>query len=116
MRQYEIEAGTGQHIGDRSEQQDRVALFAAPKAPGYMLAVIADGMGGLSGGALAAEQVVRTAQQIFERFSPLTDDPEAILHTIASEADTVIKLSAMSSDKKPHSTVALLIILSLIHI
>jgi serine/threonine protein phosphatase PrpC len=110
MRQYEIEAGTGQHIGDRSEQQDRVALFAAPKAPGYMLAVIADGMGGLSGGALAAEQVVRTAQQIFERFSPLTDDPEAILHTIASEADTVIKLSAMSSDKKPHSTVALLII------
>ncbi|MFJ7565936.1 PP2C family protein-serine/threonine phosphatase [Herminiimonas sp. NPDC097707] len=110
MSQYKIEAGTGQHIGDREEQQDRVALFAAPKAPGYMLAVIADGMGGLSGGALAAEQVVSTAQQIFERFSPLTDTVEEILHTIAHEADTVIKLSAMSSDKKPHSTVVLLII------
>lgn len=110
MSQYKIEAGTGQHIGDRAEQQDRTALFAAPKAPGYMLAVVADGMGGLSGGALAAEQVISTAQQIFERFSPLTDDAESILHTIAREADTVIKLSAMSSDKKPHSTVVLLII------
>ncbi|MES2024193.1 MAG: PP2C family serine/threonine-protein phosphatase [Pseudomonadota bacterium] len=110
MRQYEIQAGTGQHIGDREEQQDRTALFGAPKAPGYMLAVIADGMGGLSGGALAAEQVVRSAQQIFERFSPLTDTVEGILQTIAQEADTVIKLSAMSSDKKPHSTVVLLII------
>lgn len=110
MSQYKIEAGTGQHIGDRQEQQDRTALFAAPKAPGYMLAVMADGMGGLSGGALAAEQVVRTAQQIFERFSPLTDDPETVLQTIAHEADTVIKLSALSSEKKPHSTVVLLMI------
>jgi len=110
MSQYRIEAGTGQHIGDREEQQDRVALFAAPKAPGYMMAVLADGMGGLSGGALAAEQVVRTAQQNFERFSPLTDDVETMLRTIAQEADTVIKLSAMSSDKKPHSTVVLLVI------
>lgn len=110
MSQYKIEAGTGQHIGDREEQQDRVALFAAPKAPGYMLAVVADGMGGLSGGALAAEQVVRTAQQIFERFSPLTDNVEALLQAIAHEADTIIKLSAMSSDKKPHSTLVLLII------
>jgi serine/threonine protein phosphatase PrpC len=110
MSQYKIEAGTGQHIGDREEQQDRVGLFAAPKAPGYMLAVLADGMGGLSGGALAAEQVIRSAQQSFERFSPLTDDVETMLHTIAKEADTVIKLSAMSSEKKPHSTMVLLVI------
>lgn len=110
MSQYKIEAGTGQHIGGREEQQDRVALFAAPKAPGYMLAVIADGMGGLSGGALAAEQVVRTAQQTFERFSPLTDNVDTILQAIAQEADTVIKLSAMSSTKKPHSTAVFLII------
>jgi serine/threonine protein phosphatase PrpC len=110
MSQYKIEAGTGQHIGDREEQQDRVALFAAPKAPGYMMAVLADGMGGLTGGALAAEQVIRSAQQNFERFSPLTDDVETMLQTIAQEADTVIKLSAMSSEKKPHSTLVLLVL------
>lgn len=110
MSQYKIEAGTGQHIGDRQEQQDRAALFAAPRAPGYMLAVLADGMGGHSGGALAAEQVIHTAKEIFERFSPLTDDPESILHTIAREADTVIKLSAISTEKRPHSTIVLLML------
>jgi serine/threonine protein phosphatase PrpC len=110
MSQYKIEAGTGQHIGDRTEQQDRTALFAAPKAPGYMMAVLADGMGGLTGGALAAEQVIRTARQIFEQFSPLTDDVETILNTIGHEAHTIIKLSAISSEKQPHSTMVILIL------
>ena len=110
MSQYKIEAGTAQHIGDRQEQQDRVALFAAPKAPGYMMAVLADGMGGLAGGALAAEQVVRTAEQNFERFSPLTDRVEAMLETIARDAHTVIRLSAMSSQKEPHSTMVILVL------
>lgn len=110
MSQYKIEAGTGQHIGDRHEQQDRAALFIAPKAPGYMMAVLADGMGGLSGGALAAEQVVRTAQQNFERFSPLTDTVEAMLETIARDAHTILKISAFSAEKQPHSTLVILIL------
>jgi len=110
MSQYKIEAGTGQHMGDRKEQQDRTALFAAPKAPGYMMAVLADGMGGLTGGALAAEQVINTAKQTFERFSPLTDDVETMLNAIAEEAHTVIKLSAMSADKQPHSTMVILVL------
>jgi serine/threonine protein phosphatase PrpC len=110
MNQYKIEAVTGQHIGDREEQQDRAALFNAPKAPGYMMAVLADGMGGLSGGAVAAEQVIRTAQQNFERFSPLTDTVEAMLETIAHEAHTIIRLSQISSEKEPHSTMVILVI------
>lgn len=109
MSAYIIEAGTGQHIGDRPEQQDRTALFAAPRAPGYMMAVLADGMGGLSGGAMAAEQVIRTAQQVFERFSPI-DDIEAMLHTIGEEADTLIKLNSLSSEKQPHSTMVILVL------
>jgi PPM family protein phosphatase len=110
MSQYKIEAGTGQHIGDRKEQQDRTALFAAPRAPGYIMAVIADGMGGLSGGALAAEQVIRTAKQAFDLFSPQTDDVEKMLETIAHDAHTIIKLTAFSSQKKPHSTMVILVI------
>lgn len=110
MSQYKIEAGTGQHIGDRTEQQDRTALFAAPKAPGYVMAVIADGMGGLSGGALAAEQVIRTAKQAFDLFSPQTDNVEKMLETIAKDAHTIIKLTAFSSEKKPHSTMVILVI------
>jgi PPM family protein phosphatase len=110
MSQYKIEAATGQHIGDRTEQQDRAALLMAPKAPGYMMAVLADGMGGLAGGSLAAEQVIRTAQQNFERFSPLTDDIPAMLATIGEEAHTLIRLNAFSSDKQPHSTVVMLVL------
>lgn len=110
MSQYKIEAGTAQHIGDRSEQQDRAALFSAPKAPGYMMAVVADGMGGRSGGALAAEQVIRTAKQNFDLFSPLTESVEDLLKTIAHEIHTLIKLSALSAEKQPHSTMVILVL------
>lgn len=110
MSQYKIEAGTGQHIGDRAEQQDRTALFVAPKAPGYVMAVLADGMGGLSGGALAAEQVISTAKQVFDRYSPLTEELDDMLETICHEAHTVIKLTALSSEKEPHSTMVILVL------
>jgi len=110
MSHYKIEAGTAQHIGDRSEQQDRVALYTAPKAPGYMMAVLADGMGGLSGGAMAAEQVLRTARQAFDLFSPLTDAVPPMLEAIARDAHTLIKLSAYSSEKNPHSTMVVLVL------
>jgi serine/threonine protein phosphatase PrpC len=110
MNQYKIEAATGQHLGDRDEQQDRVAIFAAPKAPGYVVAVIADGMGGMSGGALAADQVIRTARQAFESFSPLTDDAEHVLESVIRDAHTILTLTAMASEKKPHSTVVLLVL------
>lgn len=109
MSQYKIEAATGQHIGEREEQQDRVALFGAPKAPGYMMAVLADGMGGLTGGALAAEQVIRTARQNFEAFSP-SEDVKAMLANIAVEAHTIINLSAIAAEKQPHSTIVLLVL------
>ncbi len=110
MSAYKIEAGTGQHIGDRAEQQDRVALFGAPRAPGYMMAVLADGMGGARGGSIAAEQAIRTAQQIFESFSPLTDDVEAMLHQIAGEIHTVIRLMTLSTQIRPQTTLAMLVL------
>lgn len=110
MSQYKIEAGTGQHLGDRKEQQDRVALFTAPKAPGYVMAVLADGMGGLTGGAMAAEQVIRTAQQNFESFSPLTGSVESMIKTIGQEAHTLVTLNAISSEMQPHSTMVILVL------
>jgi serine/threonine protein phosphatase PrpC len=109
MSQYKIEAGTAQHLGDRLEQQDRVALFAAPNAPGYMMAVVADGMGGRSGGALAAEQVIRTAKALFDDFFP-ANNVKSLLEAIANEAHTIIKLAGVSAEKEPHSTFIALVI------
>lgn len=110
MSQYTIDAGTGQDIGDRKEQQDRVALLVAPKAPGYLLAVLADGMGGQSGGAMAADQVIQTARQQFDTFSPLTDTVHDLLQHISLEAHTVIQLNGMSTENAPHSTVVMLVL------
>ncbi len=109
MSHYKIEAGTGQHIGDRKEQQDRVALFAAPNAPGHMMAVVADGMGGKSGGAIAAEQVIRSSKLLFDEFFP-GNDIKAMLEAVVNEAHTIIKLSAVSSEKEPHSTLTALVV------
>lgn len=109
-RPYKIEAAIGQHIGDRKEQQDRVALFAAPRAPGYMMAVLADGMGGVSGGDMAAEQVIHCAKLLFDEFSPLTHDVVSMLNTIVLETHTLVKLTGLSAKNNPHSTIVLLIL------
>ena len=64
---YRLSATTGLHRGDRAYQQDQVEVLAHDRAPGCLLAVLADGMGGKSGGRKAADQVLLTAQQLFER-------------------------------------------------
>lgn len=109
-RKYKIEAVTAQHIGDRAEQQDRTALLAAPKAPGYMMAVLADGMGGVSGGAMAAEQVIHCAKLLFDEFSPLTHDVVSMLKTLMLEAHTLVKLTGISAKNNPHTTMVVLVL------
>jgi len=105
-----IEACVARHTGDRKEQQDRVGLFAHPTRPGTMLAVLADGMGGHSGGAMAAEQVVLKAKQNFDGFSPRNESPEHLLEGIVSEAHLVIKLTRFTSEKDPHTTAVVLML------
>ena len=103
---YRLTASTGTHKGDRDYQQDQVVLLSHPRVKGCLLAVLADGMGGRSGGRKAADQVMLTARQLFERYDPATDDPQATLKQLATEAHTVIKLIAISAEEEPHSTVA----------
>lgn len=103
---YRLTASTGIHKGDRDYQQDQVVLLSHPRAKGCLLAVLADGMGGRSGGRKASDQVMLTARQLFERYDPATDDPQATLKQLLNEAHTVIKLIAISAEEEPHSTVA----------
>lgn len=101
-----ITAGTGLHKGDRDYQQDQVGLLQHAREPRCLLGVVADGMGGRSGGRKASDQVLMTAKQLFERFDPSSDDPTEMLHRLAQEAHMVIRLTAVSAEQEPHSTLA----------
>ena len=103
---YRLSASTGIHKGDREYQQDQVALLSHPRVPGCILAIVADGMGGRSGGRKASDQVMMTARQLFERYSPEVDDAPSMLKQMVQEAHIVIKLTAISSEQEPHSTLA----------
>ena len=107
---YRITASTGMHKGDRDYQQDQVQLLSHERIPGCLLAIVADGMGGRSGGRKASDQVMLTAKQLFERYSPVSDDAPSVLRQIIEEAHTVIKLTAISTEQEPHSTLAAFLI------
>lgn len=105
MTAYKIEAGTAQHIGNRPQQNDRSALFTGKRAPGYVLAVLADG---IAGGGLAAEQVLHTAKLLFDEFKPGDDDAEAtiarmtaLLRAIVHETHVVIQMNGMTTESEP---------------
>lgn len=107
---YKLSASTGIHKGDRDYQQDQVALLTHPRAAGCMLGVVADGMGGRSGGRKASDQVMLTARQLFERYAPEDDDAAAMLRQLVEEAHMVIRLTAISAEQEPHSTLAAFLI------
>lgn len=105
-----IDACAAQHQGDRKEQQDRVAIFPHARMKGVALAVVADGMGGHTGGALAAEQVVHTAKNNLDHFAPSEEAAQYMLENSMREAHTMIKASRFINEKDPHSTVVMLLL------
>ena len=105
-----VDACVAQHQGDRAEQQDRVALLPHPKGGGVALAVVADGMGGHTGGVLAAQQVIHTARNNLEQFSARSESPQHLLEASINEAHLLIKASRFINEKDPHSTAVMMLL------
>ncbi|NTV71231.1 MAG: serine/threonine-protein phosphatase [Azonexaceae bacterium] len=105
-----LDACAAQHQGDRKEQQDRVAILPHARKRGVALAVVADGMGGHTGGALAAEQVVHTAKTNLDQFSSADENPQLMLENAMREAHTMIKASRFMNEMDPHSTSVMLLL------
>ncbi|WP_075792561.1 PP2C family protein-serine/threonine phosphatase [Massilia putida] len=104
MTSYKLEAGTAQHIGNRPQQNDRVALMTGARAPGYALAVLSDGVAGAAG----ADQVLHTAKQVFDEFKP-GDRPTALrlqqlLRDIVQETHLVINMNAVTTQVEAHAS------------
>jgi serine/threonine protein phosphatase PrpC len=111
MSTYKIEAGTAQHLGDRPQQNDRTALYTAARAQGYVMAVLADSV---SGGAVAAEQVLHTSKHLFDAYRP-GDAPSVprlkdLLRSIAQETHEILVMSPQVASREPQSTLLLLIL------
>jgi len=105
-----LDACVAQNIGDRKEQQDRAGLFQHPRQKGLVMAVVADGVGGHTGGALAAGQVVLTLQNALEGFSPTGPGPDRLLRDALNEAHQMIRFGRVLNEEDPNSTgVALLL-------
>jgi serine/threonine protein phosphatase PrpC len=103
---YRLMAATALHKGDRPYQQDQVQILRHARVNGCLLAVLADGMGGKSGGRKAADQVIMTARQLFDRYVPAKDPPADLLRQLVTEAHLMIKLTAIQAEEEPHSTLA----------
>ena len=82
------------------------------REPSCILVIVADGMGGLTGGRKAADQVMLTADQLFKSFDSKTDSATELLEKIAQEAHLVIGLTAIASADQPHTTYASFLITS----
>jgi len=107
---FRLTAATGLHKGDRAYQQDQVEVIVHERVAGCALAIVADGMGGKSGGRKAADQVLLTGRQIFDRFVPAQDDGSEMLRQLVMESHLMIKLTALTSEEEPHSTLAAFIV------
>ena len=113
MTSYKIEAGTAQHIGNQPRQNDRAALFSGARAPGYVMAVLADG---IQGGALASQQVLQTSKQLFDDFVPAgsleatLERLDSLLRQIATETHAIIKMGQVVAKAEPQSTLVILIL------
>lgn len=108
---YRLNAATAMHRGDRPYQQDQVTLIQHPRNAACLLGILADGMGGKSGGRKAADQVMLTGHQMMDRFSPEQDDAIEALSQAGRDAHSMIKLTAITSEQEPHSTLAAFLLL-----
>jgi serine/threonine protein phosphatase PrpC len=110
MSPYKIEAGTAQHVGNRKQQNDRVALLTSAQAPGYVMAVLADG----GNSAIASDQALLTSKHLFDAFrasgGASLQRLEELLRSIVQEAHDVVRMNPIAAAGEPHSALALLVL------
>lgn len=103
---HRLEIVTAINQGDREYQQDQVEVVPHHRVNGCIAGLLADGMGGKSGGRKASEQVIMTSRQIFDRFVVGQDNATDTLLQMVSESHLMIRLTAITSEEEPHSTFA----------
>jgi serine/threonine protein phosphatase PrpC len=93
-------------IGNREENQDRVAVVTGSDA---VLLIVVDGMGGHADGARAAAVATETVADAFRRTAQPVFDPQGFLHLAIGRAHTnLVRLGAdQRLETRPRATCAL---------
>jgi serine/threonine protein phosphatase PrpC len=96
-------------IGDREENQDRVAVVGADPA---VLLIAVDGMGGHADGAKAAQVAADTVREAFARQALPLLDPQGFLHLAIGRAHAnVVALGArLPLEQRPRATCAVCLV------
>jgi serine/threonine protein phosphatase PrpC len=96
-------------LGDRKENQDRVAII--PEDESLLLAAV-DGMGGHANGARAAEITLEVLAEAFYEVPRPIFDPQGFLTLVLARAhDAVVELGdGLMLDEKPRATCALCLV------
>lgn len=95
------------HIGHRDENQDGMAAFRSPDDDRFLL-VVADGLGGHSGGALAARTVIETAKKCWSELLP-DQDAEGFLTSLVQRCHAAVNQARDDTGQDPRSTIAALL-------
>ena len=95
------------HTGQRCENQDRMKVLRSPGGDAFLL-VVADGLGGHRGGALAAQTVVETAERCWNSRSEDLD-AECFLTDLVRECHAAVNRAGHEPGLDPRSTLVALL-------
>jgi serine/threonine protein phosphatase PrpC len=95
-------------VGDREDNQDRVAI-AVRDAAAFM--IVLDGMGGHSDGSRAADTALKSLLDSFHQISLPAFDPLGFLHLALSKAHDDVRLGfGQSMESRPRATTAVCLV------
>ncbi|MBF0371792.1 MAG: serine/threonine-protein phosphatase [Alphaproteobacteria bacterium] len=96
---------SAQEIGGRDDQQDRCAVM---RGPNQALLVVADGMGGHAGGAVAAQAIIDVTADAWRRAEGRVPDPARFLGDLVAEAHHAVNRRGEELGCAPRSTMVAL--------